>query len=149
MNKYINNEGGYVTKSSKSPNDKGLDEYTTQPSTLKGNNYTHYYCKHTSERVGLCFPSSCSKTSLYRLNARNVQFPQGGNHGGINGSSLRLPLGHVGNLVCDPGYILNPSEMTGEISKEINVVCMSDEVCGGSEWKLSDGSDVPECIEGI
>ena len=149
MNNYINKEDGYVTISNTSLHEKSLKAYTIPPSTSNTNTYTQYDCKQTSHGGGVCFPSSCSKTSLNRLNARSVQFPQGGNHGDMIGSNLRLPLGHVGNLVCDPGYILNPSEMTGEVSNEINVVCMPDEVCGGTDWKLSDGSDVPECIEGI
>ena len=59
-----------------------------------------------------------------------------------------LPLGHLGNLKCDVGYIFNPTELSGELSKELNVKCMEDPICGGTGWKLIDGSDIPECIEG-
>jgi hypothetical protein len=86
---------------------------------------------------------------LERRNARAIEFPQAGSHGASNQSNDdHLPLGHIGNLKCNPGYIFNPSELSGEVSKEINVVCMADRVCGGSGWKLYDGSDLPECIEG-
>ena len=57
-------------------------------------------------------------------------------------------IGHLGNVRCNSGYIFNPSELFGEISNDLNVKCMEDKICGGTSWRLIDGSSVPECIEG-
>ena len=59
-----------------------------------------------------------------------------------------LSLNSVGILTCDRGFILEPSQLKKEISSEIPIHCKKDLICGGTDWKLDDGSDVPECIPG-
>ena len=126
----------------------GKQSHTTTERT-KSINYTYSYCKSVSEGNRFCFSSSCSKRSLIRRNSRGISLPQNGNHNSdLNRLNDNLPIGHLGSLRCDPGYIFNPSELSGEISNELNVKCVEDKICGGTSWKLIDGSDVPECIEG-
>ena len=68
----------------------------------------------SSPVLGLSFQPAI--TLLQRLNSASLQFPQSGTHGGMRGSVasdniLRLPIGHLGNMRCDPGYILDPAQM--------------------------------------
>ena len=110
--------------------------------------YVYAHCKSLQEGEKRCISSSCSSTVLIRANSQGIEFPQEGSHGGLHRRKDILPLGHLGSLKCDAGYIFNPSELSGELSKELNIKCMEDQICGGTGWKLIDGSDIPECIEG-
>ena len=126
--------------------------FRSQPSHSQATNTTNYvyaHCKSLQDGKKRCISSSCSSTGLTRANSPGIAFPQDGRHGGfLHRRKDILPLGHLGSLKCDAGYIFNPSELSGELSKELNVKCMEDQICGGTGWKLIDGSDIPECIEG-
>jgi hypothetical protein len=61
---------------------------------------------------------------------------------------LRSNLFQVGSFTCDLGFILDPSKLKGEISNQVSIYCRKDLVCGGTDWKLDDGSDLPECLPG-
>ena len=39
-------------------------------------------------------------------------------------------------------------KLKGEVSSQVSIYCRKDLVCGGTDWKLDDGSDVPECLPG-
>ena len=132
------------------PDSRSSKPFVKYGSSTKTNTsgYENSYCKSVSQDQKSCYSNVCSKTALVRRNSRGLEFPQDGSHSGTNRSTDHLPLGHLGNLKCNSGYILNPSEISGEVTTEINVKCMNDEICGGTEWKLIGGSDVPECIEG-
>ena len=112
-------------------------------------NYSYSYCKSVSQNNKFCTSYTCSKLSLVRQNSGGLTLPQNGIQSlDLNLSNENLPIGHLGNLRCNSGYIFNPSELSGEISNELNVKCMEDQICGGTSWRLIDGSSVPECIEG-
>ena len=66
----------------------------------------------------------------------------------LNISSQFRPLDSVASFSCDLGFILDPSRMKGEISRQVSVYCRRDVVCGGTDWKLDDGTDIPECLPG-
>ena len=141
--------------------DSNVDKELKSNSTIHGHpiqsavqdsnliNYTYSYCKSVSQNNKFCTSYTCSKLSLIRQNSRGLTLPQNGiQSSDVNLSNENLPIGHLGNLRCNSGYIFNPSELSGEISNDLNVKCMEDKVCGGTSWRLIDGSAVPECIEG-
>ena len=135
----------------KSNKDEENRLFRNQPSlsqTANTTDFVYAHCKSLQGGEKRCISSSCFSTSLIRANSQGIEFPQEGSHGGLHRRKDILPLGHLGSLKCDAGYIFNPSELSGELSKELNVKCMEDQICGGTGWKLIDGSDIPECIEG-
>jgi hypothetical protein len=87
------------------------------------------------------------KLIIYRIDRENghVEFPSSAE----NRTTEHRPLDSVGSLVCDPGFILDPARMKGEIARQVPIHCRRDLVCGGTDWKLDDGSDLPECLPGF
>ena len=143
------NNGPYRRTKSNTEDKNSLSHFQSNlPRAGNTTDYVYQHCKSLQGGEKRCISSSCSSTVLTRANSPGIKFPQEGSHGGLHRREDILPLGHLGNLKCDVGYIFNPTELSGELSKELNVKCMEDPICGGTGWKLIDGSDIPECIEG-
>jgi hypothetical protein len=66
-----------------------------------------------------------------------------------NQTSGSRPLDSLGSFTCDLGFIFDPSQTKGEIARQVTIYCRKDLVCGGTDWKLDDGTDLPECLPGI
>lgn len=59
-----------------------------------------------------------------------------------------MPIEGIGTFICDQGFLIDPASVKGEVSREIPIYCKPDLLCGGTDWKLADGTDLPECVPG-
>ena len=59
-------------------------------------------------------------------------------------------VGSLQQFVCEKGYVINPSMISGYLSHQATVECVQDsrDSNGSPEWKLINGKDVPQCIPG-